>query len=801
MLDWIHLPEVARDLEARQLAVHRIDDFRASVLPGCAKEFLSTDEKLALIEQAIQILSAHYCHLPHKRVSTGKDPIRALEALRMALALPSQGAEADEASGPGRAAEEELAFHRQLIAIFRGLKDRHFRYRLPDPFPGYIAFLPFLVKHYWSEGRPHVLVHRVSPGLEHARFAPPVRLTHWNGVPIWRQLERLGDRLEGGNEAAEQALGVARLTTRPLGWFPLPDEDWVTLRFLPVESGEGADAGRGEEITLPWAVATLPEADVAEARLSDGDSGAQPADCPLRAVDDETEKLNCVRRCLYLQQDEMKGQGGTRAFKPRTAYHYLPPDPEELVQGQVAEEDETDYSHPAFTGRRLRLADGRQLCYLRIRSFSFDRASAASLSDAEKRKRQLQYRNKYLSSFLSHVPRDLMSRDPIGLVLDVRGNTGGNIEMAYALLQYFLPSVPDSLRFHFLATRDNVWLAEQLERRLGAIDRPEDERERAAGEAPAGLRDSVVGALQTGAIYTPGLRQPVDGLARHIHGTHGQRYSGPVVLLTDALSYSATDMFVALFRDSGRGEIVCTDENIGAGGATVSTEGELLQLAQAALEGDGSVRPRVGYGLPPKNAGFLFSAQRVGRLVAPGEVAPIEEFGLAAGEMRRYRPQRGDVIGPSPAEDSPLTGYLAGLLDAAPPNRARIELRLELSREAGSALCGFAVKARGLARVEIALEGEPNRTVLDFDQEAADAQSDSATIDLARHFTRHPPAAEEAATALPARVVLTGYERGGGEPAESFQAITRKIFMPTGIGGFYQPVGEQRSFDLWPVDG
>jgi hypothetical protein len=54
---------------------------------------------------------------------------------------------------------------------------------------------------------------------------------------------------------------------------------------------------------------------------------------------------------------------------------------------------------------------------------------------------------------------------------------------------------------------------------------------------------------------------------RHaVHGV-GQVYYGPVVLITDAPSYSATDIFAAGFQDNDVGPVVGTAGNTGAGGA------------------------------------------------------------------------------------------------------------------------------------------------------------------------------------------------------------------------------------------
>jgi hypothetical protein len=55
----------------------------------------------------------------------------------------------------------------------------------------------------------------------------------------------------------------------------------------------------------------------------------------------------------------------------------------------------------------------------------------------------------------------------------------------------------------------------------------------------------------------------------------GQVYHGPVVLVTDARCYSATDLFAAGFQDHQIGDILGAEENTGAGGANVWDYGDL----------------------------------------------------------------------------------------------------------------------------------------------------------------------------------------------------------------------------------
>ena len=76
----------------------------------------------------------------------------------------------------------------------------------------------------------------------------------------------------------------------------------------------------------------------------------------------------------------------------------------------------------------------------------------------------------------------------------------------------------------------------------------------------------------------------------------GQKYQGPVLLVTDAMCYSTTDIFAAGFQDHRIGTVLGVDENTGAGGANVWEYRFIADLFgngrqfPASLPGDASFR-------------------------------------------------------------------------------------------------------------------------------------------------------------------------------------------------------------------
>jgi C-terminal processing protease CtpA/Prc len=99
---------------------------------------------------------------------------------------------------------------------------------------------------------------------------------------------------------------------------------------------------------------------------------------------------------------------------------------------------------------------------------------------------------------------------------------------------------------------------------------------------------SLERAISTGAPYSAAF--PITPPARC--NDIGQRYYGPVVLITDARCYSTTDIFAAGFRDHGIGLILGTDKNMGAGGANVWTLDQIRALSGTAAPAPLQALPR-----------------------------------------------------------------------------------------------------------------------------------------------------------------------------------------------------------------
>jgi C-terminal processing protease CtpA/Prc len=265
-----------------------------------------------------------------------------------------------------------------------------------------------------------------------------------------------------------------------------------------------------------------------------------------------------------------------------------------------------------------------------------------------------------------------------GLILDVRGNGGGHILASEFLLQTLTPRAIEPEPVQFINTPLNL----RLTRR---------HRDNPVGIDLSPWVDSIAQAVETGAPFSRGFPiTPVEGA-----NAIGQRYHGPVVLITDARSYSATDIFAAGFQDHAIGPILGVDDNTGAGGANVMTHKLLADLLELPAPAD----PDSPYESLPGGAGMRVSIRRTLRV---GERAgtPVEDLGVVPDE--RHFMSRADVL----RGNVDLIEHAARLLAARPIRR----LEVQATVQPGGGL-RVEVSSTGISRLDVFLDARPRQSV------------------------------------------------------------------------------------------
>ena len=328
---------------------------------------------------------------------------------------------------------------------------------------------------------------------------------------------------------------------------------------------------------------------------------------------------------------------------------------------------------PDVLEARAVTVDGNDYGYVRIRTFS--------VSDADR----------FVREFIRLVEQLPHS----GLIIDVRGNGGGLILAGEQLLQTLTPRQITPTLFQ--------WRNTPLNRRLV-------ERHQFLSE----WRESMRLATQTGATYSRGFPiTPIDK-ANEI----GQIYHGPVVLITDALCYSTTDIFAAGFQDQEIGLVLGVDNNTGAGGANVWDHRLLRQLA------DGLESP---FKELPSSVGMRVSIRRTLR-VGKSYGMELEDLGVVPDVL--YNMTRKDL----------LEGNLDLISEAARHLQDLPVYRLQVSWAGSSdaATIEVAVESQGIDRVDFYQADRPlgSINVSDGMTNASLETTDASSIEL-RGFSQN----------------------------------------------------------------
>ena len=407
--------------------------------------------------------------------------------------------------------------------------------------------------------------------------------------------------------------------------------------------------GIAREARFPWRTRGLPPAI--------GGTGSDEVSAANAALgfDLETLAVQSVRRDLFAPQVSEAMQGIAAAA--------LAGDPASFVQG-------TDSTMPHIFAARPVTTGAGTFGYIRIWTF------AADNNDDE--------------AFVREFVRlaELMPAD--GLIVDVRDNGGGLIYAGERLLQTLTPRTIEPERVQFI----NTPLTELLSGTHGpASPIPLD------AWAP-----SIARAVETGAAFSCSFPLTDPDRCNDI----GQRYRGPVVLITNARCYSTTDFFAAGFQDHGIGPVLGVDNNTGAGGANVWTHALLLQLLGENFD---PARPIPGSPLRrlPRNSGMRVAIRRslrVGRQAG----TELEDLGVVPDHLHEMT--RTDVL----EGNVDLLEKAGSLLGAMP--RARLDATAV--RQAGTVR--ISLTTAGIDRLDLAVDGRPQRS--------DDIADGSRTIDL-----------------------------------------------------------------------
>ncbi len=505
----------------------------------------------------------------------------------------------------------ESAFHAELISIFNSLRDLHTNYILPEPLRTRTAFLPFRIEDYFEGDERFYAVTEVKPGTEDRFFKRGVLVTHWNGTPIHRAVEINADREAGSNLDARHARGLGAMTIRWLAMSLPPDEEWVAVTF---RSSSGV-----RERRFDWQVFE-----------SEGGNNPLAASGDLALVlglDAKAEMERQTRKLLFapsavdtIKQVRLLAEGSE-----------IPSPVDFKAISKIPD---------AFTFRPIETQSGI-FGYIHIHTFLHSNDTA----------------------FVEEFVRIAGLLPQNGLILDVRGNGGGNILAGERLLQVLTPQPIDPERFYFINSPLTLKICE-------------------TGPSFANWRESIAQAVETGAPFSHGFSlRPVEA-----YNDIGQRYQGPVVLITDARCYSTTDIFCAGFQDHEIGPILGTSGATGAGGANVWDHATLLGMLPEPIS---PFQPL------PNNASFRVAVRRCTRVGKRSGVL-IEDLGVVPDHI--HRTTRQDVLN----GNVDLLHRAGELLAGMPVHAVSVQVPKATSPEE------ITVATRNIDRLDIYLSSRPH---------------------------------------------------------------------------------------------
>lgn len=394
--------------------------------------------------------------------------------------------------------------------------------------------------------------------------------------------------------------------------------------------GYRAEDGTDMEIKVEWAV-TPPQFDDA-----DGGGGSQPA--AALGLDLQTRAIQLAKKILFAPgavaaEREVAEGGAEHAAPPKGIPTSMP----SVFRARVVETPSGAFGY--------------------IRVFTFD------VFDDEQ--------------FVHEFIRLAEALPQGGLMIDVRGNGGGLINAGERLLQVLTPRRIEPERLEFINTPLNLQIC-----RLNAPSKGFSDVDLSPWIA------SISGSVETGATYSLGFPITSPDRCNDI----GQRYFGGVVLITDALCYSTTDIFSAGFQDHDIGAILGTNGNTGAGGANVWEQGFLRELMKDA-------DPPAPYAELPNRADMRIAIRRTLR-VGPNAGTPVEDLGVVP--ARRHFMTRDDVL----KDNVDLINEAASLLASKPARQLSVEITPETSGARN-----VIANTKNISRLDVFLNGRPQQSL------------------------------------------------------------------------------------------
>ncbi len=451
---------------------------------------LSADQKQVIASQARMLIEYVYVNRYHKEAVYGPS---------VAIGDRMAAIEQNAAAMPTKALELAIA------QAWNSQRDGHLNFFFPKPYACYASMLPFsLVEVFAPDAEHAIVVKSLRSFASSLEEVPSIgdELVEYDGLPIERAIQEQIETHGGSNNSGGYAQAMYTLTVRDHRFHLVPEDDTVALTFRTPE-------GRLYTVDAPWTTqrddwcVTPPNGYSMAEGTPDPLAVAESTSYPLR---DDALESDSVNPYLLLCSDI------------ESAYEIEPT----AAGPSLIPTSNPDISYTLVENRYGVFG------YLKLATFM----SRGYQADAA-----------------FELIRDLLTtklKDTRGLVLDLRGNPGGTIELAERLPQLFASRAVPVQGARLLNTELNAFILNSS----------------FLGMGPDAHWSAVINeAAGTDARYTKTATFTTAANAN----AAGQAYFAPVAILTDALTYSAAEHFASIMQDERLATIWGEDLKTGGG--------------------------------------------------------------------------------------------------------------------------------------------------------------------------------------------------------------------------------------------
>lgn len=399
-----------------------------------------------------------------------------------------------------------FAFHRKVTQIFTKMDDYHTVYIPPEPLRSAIATLGFsITRYYKSENATPTYL------VTDSNYT----ITKIDGVPVHQLAIMLGRQGYGSNPASRAKNGMVSLTIRSLAFDTIPKAANATIEFT--------DGTKNFVANIPWTYLVLPSYSmkkIASKPLSPQD---RISNYTLSKVpDDPRKKLYNIYSSSQFKISGVELQNDSPVSPisvPSLARNF----------------------YEAF---EIQSSSGTY-GYINIKTFIPEVPSEYLGGSLD-----------YADYVIDQLAKTLSNMSYRGVVVDISDNGGGYIYLGKITFELLtdknVPPIPVVSR----ATNLTVSMYSQTSYSYFRIYR-------SAVEQSFSLKEQFTGPV----AYLFNVSNLYDGLESIRR--YPQVFTGKLILVTDAESYSTSDFLASWVRDTEAGTVIGLDDSTGGGGASV----------------------------------------------------------------------------------------------------------------------------------------------------------------------------------------------------------------------------------------